>query len=63
MIKTENECCGCELPCIYEACPFWAVTRLYCDECGEESVLYWWGGQQLCIACIEDKLERVEYDD
>ena len=64
MIVTENECVDCGLPCLYESCPYWAVTRLYCDECGsEENTLYWWDGQQLCLGCIEAKLERVEYDD
>ena len=64
MVKTENECVQCGLPCWYESCPFWAVTRLYCDECNsEENVLYWWDDQQLCLGCIEARLERVEYDE
>ena len=64
MIITENECVDCGLPCIYEACPYWAVTRLYCDECNsEEDVLYWWDNQQLCLGCVEARLERVEYDE
>ena len=64
MIITENECVDCGLPCIYEACPYWAVTRLYCDDCGnEEDVLYWWDNQQLCLGCVEARLERVEYDE
>lgn len=62
MIITENECVDCRLPCLYESCPYWAVTRLYCDECeNEEYPLYWWDGQQLCLDCIEEKLEKVEY--
>ena len=64
MIYTENECVDCGLPCIYESCPYWAVTRCYCDCCGDEcDVLYWWDGQQLCLDCIEERLERVEIDD
>lgn len=63
MVKTENECCDCGLPCTYESCQYWAVTRLYCDECEEENQLYWFDGQQLCLDCIEARLERVEYDD
>ena len=64
MIITENECVDCGLPCMYESCIYWAVTRLYCDECdNEENVLYWWGDQQLCLDCIEARLERVEVDD
>lgn len=64
MVKTENECVGCDWPCIYEACPYWAVTRHYCDCCGEEAdVLYYWDYGELCLDCIEARLERVEYDD
>ena len=64
MIRTENECCDCGLPCTYESCPYWAVTRFYCDECGnEEDVLYWWDNQQLCLGCVEARLERVEFDE
>lgn len=64
MIITENECVDCDLPCLYESCPYWAVKRLYCDECeNEEYPLYWWHGRQLCLDCIEKELERVEIDD
>ena len=64
MIITENECVDCGLPCIYESCPYWAVTRFYCDECNNEvNKLYWWDDQQLCLDCIEERLERVEYYD
>ena len=64
MVETENECCDCGLPCTYQACPYWAVTRCYCDKCGEEQdVLYWWDRQQLCLDCIEEQLERVDIND
>ena len=63
MIRIENECVGCDWPCIYESCPYWAVARFYCDECEEENQLYWWDDCQLCLDCIEARLERVEYDD
>lgn len=64
MIIIENECVDCGLPCLYESCPYWAVTRFYCDECDDESYpLYWYDSQQLCLDCIEKRLERVEYDE
>ena len=64
MIRYENECVDCGLPCMHERCIYWAVTRLYCDECdNEENTLYWWDDQQLCLDCIEARLERVEIDD
>lgn len=66
MIRIENECVGCppEIGCIGENCPYLNVPRCYCDECNYEAdTLYWWDGQQLCIDCIEARLERVEYYD
>lgn len=62
MIKIENECVDCGLPCLYETCPYYAVSRFYCDECGDEEELYWFDDEQLCIDCIKKRLERVEYD-
>ena len=64
MINIENECCDCGLPCLYENCPYWAVPHFYCDECDDESYpLYLFDGQQLCLDCIEKRLERVEYNE
>lgn len=65
MIVTENECVGCppDMGCIGDSCPLLNVRRLYCDECENEEILYWWDGQQLCLDCIEARLERVEIDD
>lgn len=64
MIVIENECVDCDLPCIYEACPYYRVVRYYCDRCGsEEDVLYWWNGEQLCLDCIANDLEEVELND
>ena len=64
MIITENECVNCGLPCLRQSCPYWAVTRLYCDCCNnEEYDLYWFEDEQLCIDCIIKRLERVEYDE
>ena len=66
MIRYENECVGCppDMGCIGENCPYLNVARLYCDECGEMmDVLYYFDWQELCLDCIEARLERVEIDD
>lgn len=63
MKKTENECVGCTsmgLPCMGHGCPNLAVTRFYCDECGDEEELYYYDEQELCIECIKKKLTKVE---
>ncbi len=60
MRVTENECVDCGKPCMGNACPYRNVTRFYCDECKEEEPLYYYDGEELCIECIKDRLERVE---
>ena len=60
MIIHENECVGCQLPCIYSSCPYYDVKRFVCDECGEEATLYEFNGQELCIECIAKQLIVVE---
>ena len=65
MIKFENECVDCppDIGCIGSRCKYLNVPRFYCDECNDEAELYWFDGMQLCIDCIEKRLERVELDD
>ena len=48
------------LPCMGHGCPNLAVTRFYCDECGDEEELYYYDEQELCIECIKKKLTKVE---
>lgn len=60
MIKRENECVDCGLPCLGSSCPNRNVIRIYCDKCGEEGKVYHYDGEHLCITCIEDTLEEVE---
>lgn len=62
MVKYENECVGCTsigLHCIGSSCRNRNVPHFYCDECGEEKELYEFDGEQLCISCIQRRLEPV----
>ena len=63
MRKIENDCVGCDLPCWGDSCPYKNVEHFYCDECGEETVLYEYEGAELCLDCIKDKLTVVEGSD
>lgn len=61
MIVVESECVDCDLPCIYEACPYYRVARYYCDKCHDEvDDLYAWGNEELCADCVLKQLEKVE---
>lgn len=64
MIVVESDCCDCDLPCIGSSCKHFKTVRFVCDDCEEDvDDLYYFDGQELCIDCIEHKLERVEYYD
>ena len=63
MVTTENECCGCAVPgfpCLGSSCPNRNVKHYYCDSCKEEQEkIYEFDGKELCIDCIEKRLEVV----
>ena len=64
MKTIENECVGCTsmgLPCMGSSCPNRNVVRCYCDECGEETTLYYYDDdKELCADCLLEKFEIVE---
>lgn len=65
MIRVESDCCDCpiELGCLHEACKYYRVVRFYCDKCHEEvEDLFKWNGEEWCLDCIINELERVEYN-
>lgn len=66
MVKYENECCDCAVPaypCMGNACPNRKVPHYYCDSCGDETKLYRYDGEELCLNCIEERLEVVKGSD
>ena len=64
MIVIGSECCDCDLPCVFAACPYYKVVYYVCDKCGETvDDLYHFDGDQLCQDCILQQLEKVEYED
>lgn len=63
MTRYENECCDCVVlayPCMGNSCPNRNVPHFYCDECDRERKLYHFDNEELCIDCIEKRLEIVE---
>lgn len=62
MVKLENECVGCppNMGCLGDSCPYRNVPHFYCDECGEEEVLYEFEGGEYCLDCIANMLKVVE---
>ena len=68
MIKTISECVGCppHMGCLYEACPYYEVTILECDECGAEldegDCLYEYDGEELCKDCLCERFPKIKVD-
>lgn len=61
MIGYENQCVDCGFPCKYEACRYYKVKLLECDNCHDEvDKLYRFGGMELCESCVLERLEVVE---
>ena len=65
MRKTLNECVYCppEMGCLVESCPNRNVVRFYCDRCGFEAKLYYYGDEELCEECLLEEFEVVEGSD
>lgn len=64
MQKTENECVFCDmLPCLGNSCPNRNVVRYYCDYCGSEEKLYYYGNDEICQDCLLKNFEVVDGSD
>lgn len=57
MLKIENHCVSCGLPCIGDDCPNRNIRVRYCDECGEEGAEYVLNDTDLCRECMERYLK------
>lgn len=63
MIKYENQCVDCGLPCLGSSCPNRNVAVCYCDECGDECGEYYEiDGEHYCEDCAKQYL-REYFDD
>lgn len=60
---TESECVDCGLPCKYDLCPNYRVTRYCCDWCKEETKLYNYNGWEICEDCLLKEFEVIEGSD
>ena len=63
MIEYKDECVGCPdgMGCLGDACPYGKMPITYCDECGQEDVLYTFSNtdEQLCQNCMEEALNKA----
>lgn len=57
-VKVDN-CVNCGCTCMLY-CPNRDDAYEYvCDDCGDETQLYHYDGKELCLSCIERRLEKV----
>jgi hypothetical protein len=59
MKKKVNNCVGCEV--CYDYCEYRNSDyyEFYCDECGDETDLYYFENEELCACCALGRLEKV----
>lgn len=61
MVRIENHCVDCDLPCLGSSCPNRNVRVLYCDNCeGEADKLYKYGGEEVCEECLLEMFEIIK---
>lgn len=58
MVRIENDCVCCDLPCI--DCGRKRTPHYYCDRCKQEAGLYIYGDEELCEECLLKEYEKVE---
>lgn len=56
-----NGCVDCGLQCLQYCEKRDDTYEWRCDECGEEDTLYYFDDKELCLDCIKQRLEIVNY--
>ena len=62
MIRKENHCVDCGLPCLGSVCPHRNVIVYYCDLCGDEisdEDVYEDCGEDLCESCLKERFRKT----
>lgn len=62
MLKIENQCVDCELPCLGSSCRYRNVPVFYCDRCGDEGAKYRIDNEDYCEDCAKKYIQEV-FDD
>lgn len=61
IIRFENQCVDCGLPCIGTLCPYIDVPIRKCDNCGDEGAEYIIDGEDFCEDCAE-RITQEEFN-
>lgn len=51
MIRCEDKCVGCGIPCMRTGCPYVRVPICFCDLCGSSEGEYRIEGVDMCKSC------------
>ena len=54
MVKYENQCVDCGLPCRFDGCPYYSVPVRYCDHCEQMNAEYIIDGYDYCEKCAKE---------
>ena len=59
MVRIENGCVGCGLPCLGGSCPNYRIVVLECDRCHDEvEELFDVDGEDLCLDCLKNEFRK-----
>ena len=58
MVKIENQCVDCGLPCMGKQCPYMNVETVICDSCGSQEGQYRINGKDYCESCAAEFLRE-----
>lgn len=62
MLKIENQCVDCGLPCLGDSCKNRNTRVFYCDYCGDEGAGYRIDGEDFCGRCIQAYVDSVFHE-
>ena len=66
MTVEESDCVGCELPCIFEQCPYYKIRRYYCDRCNEPADMEI-DGENFCCDCagkaVDEEIAALPFNE
>lgn len=62
MIRYEDRCVDCGLPCLGSSCPNRNVPVYVCDDCGDEfdpEDLHDVDGEMVCVDCLLNRFPKI----
>ena len=59
MLRIEDQCVDCGLPCLGNSCAYQNIKIFCCDQCGREDASYRIDGEDYCEKCAKDYIKNI----